>query len=398
MFFGHHFKRELMNIPNYFFPKNDSTISIVTPRVGDNAFYVFDYLTKQSDYDVEFMFVQGHIRNPELMSTIFQKFHEIYGVKPKFLRSKEGLSHYYRSKWVFSDGYVAVTKPVKTQTIVQLWHGYIGKRIGFMNPNNPDETALFNRTTSLFTTQSSFLVLQFMAEFRIPYEKFVITSSPRFDRLLISKSKARKLLDELGIDVSFRYILLGAPTFRRDKNNNIDPAKSVELLKAYVSNQVQKVLRENDALLIIKPHPSLTPYLKKLDVSSDNNNIIFLSNETLYENLLGITDILPAFDMLITDYSSVFVDYLLLDRPVIFFVPDYTEVQKTLGYTVDFENYTPGPKVRTSSELAETIRYYLNDKVDDKFKMKRHCIRDILIEKSYPHDNTRRLLLDIGLL
>lgn len=396
MFFGHHLKREIMNIPNYFFPKNDSTISIVSPRLGDNAFYVFDYLAKQSSYDVEFMFIQGHIRNSELISTIFKKFHEIYGIKPKFLRSKEGLSHYYRSKWVFSDGYVAITKPTKTQNIVQLWHGYIGKRIGFMNPNKPDETALFNRTTSLFTTQSSFLVLQFMAEFRIPYEKFVITTSPRFDRILISKSRARKLLKSLEIDTSFKHILLGAPTFRRDEKNNIDPIKSVELLKTYISDRVQKVLRENDSLLVIKPHPSLTPYLEKLEVGSDN--IVFLSNKTLYENLIGITDILPAFDMLITDYSSVFVDYLLLDRPVVFFVPDYAEVQKSLGYTVDFETYTPGPKVYTPSELAETIQYYLNSDVNDEFKMKRQCIRDVLIEKWYPKDNTKRLLQDIGLI
>ncbi|WP_232473603.1 CDP-glycerol glycerophosphotransferase family protein [Thermococcus profundus] len=361
---------------------------------------MFDYLSTSTDYDVKFLFVQWPMPS-KLMTTVLENMKTKYGEdKVLFLRSSRGLKHYYSSSWVFSDGYVAVTKPLGNQKVVQLWHGYIGKRIGYLNPSTPDETSLFRWTTSVFTTQSSFLALQFIAEFGLSPNSFVLTSSPRFDLILPKQSKDRAFnaLSSMGIDTSYKHLVLAAPTFRRDRMNNVDPHSSFNIISHYLSEDVEKFLVENDILLVLKPHQTLTKYPEYLNkLSKERENIVFIDNSMLYSNLLGITNILPAFDALITDYSSVFVDYLLLNRPVIFYVPDYEDAIKSLGYTVNFDTYTPGPKVKTVNELISAIEAVLFSE-KDPYLEKRKCIRDVLIEKWYPEDNTKILLKDIGFL
>ncbi|WP_297476730.1 CDP-glycerol glycerophosphotransferase family protein [Thermococcus sp.] len=397
MLLSHHLKRELVNLPSYFVSKDASKVSIITHKIGDNAFYMFDYLMKnERSYDVEFVLFQGDFRISNYHA-ISEKFHDVYGKKPLLLKSKGGLMAYYKSKWVFTDVVVPTNKVVRNQIHVQLWHGYIGKRLGYMNPLQLDGTPLLKWSTSIFTTQSSLLALQFIAQFRLDPSKFVITTSPRFDRVLSKKSKAKILLEQIGIDTSFKYLLLAAPTFRRDNLNRISVEKSVGVLKAYVSKKMQDFLKERDALLVLKPHPSLTPYLKNLEL--DSPNIAVLNNLDLYLNLSGITDILPAFDVLITDYSSVFVDYLLLDRPVIFYVPDFDEVKDSLGYTVTFDVYIPGPKVRNPDGLVSAIDKALGSKTNgDTYRERRECIKQVLFEKVYPRNNTEVLLRDIGFI
>jgi CDP-glycerol glycerophosphotransferase (TagB/SpsB family) len=65
---------------------------------------------------------------------------------------------------------------------------------------------------------------------------------------------------------------------------------------------------------------------------------------------------LPRLDALITDYSSIYFDYLLLDRPVLFFPYDlerYREDER--GFYFEYEEVTPGPKARTFDELVSRI-------------------------------------------
>jgi CDP-glycerol glycerophosphotransferase len=67
-------------------------------------------------------------------------------------------------------------------------------------------------------------------------------------------------------------------------------------------------------------------------------------------------DLLATADVLVTDYSSVMFDYAVLERPMIFFVPDLEKYRDTLrGFYFDFEASAPGPLVRTTSELVAAL-------------------------------------------
>ena len=69
-----------------------------------------------------------------------------------------------------------------------------------------------------------------------------------------------------------------------------------------------------------------------------------------------IRDLYLASDLLITDYSSVFFDYAILNRPVIFFMYDLENYRDQLrGFYIDIEKDAPGPIVQTESELFQAI-------------------------------------------
>lgn len=87
-----------------------------------------------------------------------------------------------------------------------------------------------------------------------------------------------------------------------------------------------------------------------------------------------IYNVLGKYDILITDYSSIYFDYLLTDRPVIFFPFDYEEYvayDRDLYY--DYDLVTPGPKCKTWDEVCEWITRFKEDPSlykDERAKMK----------------------------
>ena len=78
---------------------------------------------------------------------------------------------------------------------------------------------------------------------------------------------------------------------------------------------------------------------------------ILVPNEIPTNVILGLTDVL------ITDYSSIFFDFLSTGRPVLFFTPDLEDYEGTRGLYFE-PNQWPGPAVRTITELAPHIMRY----------------------------------------
>ena len=71
---------------------------------------------------------------------------------------------------------------------------------------------------------------------------------------------------------------------------------------------------------------------------------------------------LGNFDILITDYSSIYFDYLLLNRPIIFIPLDLEEYAQTRGFLLEpYDFWAPGPKVTTVDALIDEIRKCLAD-------------------------------------
>lgn len=151
------------------------------------------------------------------------------------------------------------------------------------------------------------------------------------------EQKKQNVLKHLNINNSKKNILY-APTFRDydlDKNIINIPIKELSKLKDYN--------------IIIRLHPLVRTKVDKSLFNLDN----FINGC----NYPDVNDILAITDILITDYSSVFYEYMPKNSPIIFYPYDYDKyVALRGGFYVDYKKELPGPICYTEKELLNVIK------------------------------------------
>lgn len=143
---------------------------------------------------------------------------------------------------------------------------------------------------------------------------------------------------ELLRDKRYRKRFLYAPTFRRGQKR-VDLEATLDLVS------LSKWLASESNLLCISLHPKYRDQVRSLSYP----HIHFVEDCDIYPLLRDV-------DVLINDYSSLFSDFLLLDRPIIFYPYDLAAYKKNEGLTYEnYDDYTPGPKVYTPQELLTAM-------------------------------------------
>ena len=102
-----------------------------------------------------------------------------------------------------------------------------------------------------------------------------------------------------------------------------------------------------------------------------------LNNDYLFENNLDLYELLGDTDFLITDFSSIYFDYLYLDKPIIFITNYLKQYEKVRGLLLSpYEDVTPGPCVNSQKELLQVLRH-----PDDKqYQNQRFYWRELIDE------------------
>jgi len=83
---------------------------------------------------------------------------------------------------------------------------------------------------------------------------------------------------------------------------------------------------------------------------------------------------LPLCDVLITDYSSLAFDFMLLDRPLVYFVPDLDEYTRSRGFYFDPLELMPGPLVRQREDLVGAVAGALDAGPDPRLRAVRERV------------------------
>ncbi len=110
---------------------------------------------------------------------------------------------------------------------------------------------------------------------------------------------------------------------------------------------------------------------------------------------MGLYSLLGRADALITDYSSVYFDYLLLDRPIGFAVGDMKDYEGERGFTVDNPyDYMPGEKFSDGEGMLEFVRSVFSG--IDPYGAKRREMNDIF-NKYQDGQNCRRAVEAVGI-
>jgi CDP-glycerol glycerophosphotransferase (TagB/SpsB family) len=239
------------------------------------------------------------------------------------------------------DAYIPHRK--RGRTVINLWHGVALKRIEGLMRNDGWQLAACHRRTQIrrnsriydaaIASNSIDRLVNALA-FQLPLEKVHATGLPRFDYLRGDIAWPRDLAaDRRHLDdmIGGAKLVLYAPTFR-DKNTGFD-----RLLSPDAVAKTKDFCLANGAVLGIRPHPYRSHEVAAI---CDGRALINLSTEPFPEPAV----LLEKAEVLIVDYSSIWVDYLLRHRPIIFYVPDLVDyASKDRGFIHDYRRLFPGP-------------------------------------------------------
>lgn len=266
---------------------------------------------------------------------------------------------------------------------VQLWHGFPLKGLSYMSNYLEDKKKKTNQKEweklNLIASYSQTYTTLMNACYGVNGDKYVITGMPRNDLLLNSNGK--KLLSEvLDVDLIGKKIVFYMPTFRKTiygQENGVADKFNILDVDDFDYKDFDNFLRKNNILLILKYHPFHVEQAKDFLANKKVNNLYILEDNHLRDEEIDLYEVLNAADLLITDYSSIYFDYLLLERPIIFTPLDLEEYEKNRGFLLEpYDFWAPGPKCYTYGQLTEEIIKCLNDV--SYYKIERETICNIV--------------------
>ena len=229
-------------------------------------------------------------------------------------------------------------------TIVQLWHapGASKKFGGSVDIESREILSKISENTDYLIVTSENIIGYYSEAFQMPESKIKALGLPRMDYYFENRD-----LDKLKEDFCQKYgiskdkkIILYAPTFRdEEKYNNVFSYLDLEDFNARLGN---------DHVLALRLHPKIRNFYKD-DISSKGKYIDVSGYESEQELML-------ISDVMITDYSSIMIEYSILNKPTVFFTYDLDEyLANERGFYYDFKTTVPGPIVYTSDELIDVI-------------------------------------------
>lgn len=234
----------------------------------------------------------------------------------------------------------------KNAVITQLWHAEGAfKKFGLSAPLTDDVRAREKKCSEKFTyviCTSRNLVPVYSEAFGVDESKILPLGAPRIDTLLDKKDveAIRSEFDKTHPECRGKKLILYAPTFRDD------PETDKSLVKKIDTELFGRELSDEYALLI-KLHPqihSAEPAKGTVDVTGGDINELTLIS-----------------DILITDYSSVCMDFALLCKPCIFYAFDLESYEKERSFYFDYESYVPGVVAKDFATVVEAIKNPRND-------------------------------------
>ena len=330
-----------------------------------NSRYLFEYV-KENLPEITPLFV---INDSELRNSLSSKYGKQYFIETESIQGiRQALS---AGVWFTSAGLPAYgTGRHKKRLIINLWHGVPLKKIALLDPNLKKAARIyfkkiFSENYTCILTTSHELIPLMARSFAVSEDKIKVWGQPRNDGLF-QKNDCREILGQLFPDLpEYTKTVLYAPTFRDYGQVQLFPFKDFD------QKQLEAFLDEKNMLLFIRTHVaeqgSAAPYLGK--------RIRFLGNEQAED----VTGILNIFDCLITDYSSIYIDYLLTDKPMIFLPYDRQQYLDGRGMNFDYDDVTPGPKPETFNDFLDAL-----SPKEDFWKSERTRVNRLFNEIQHP--------------
>jgi CDP-glycerol glycerophosphotransferase (TagB/SpsB family) len=202
-----------------------------------------------------------------------------------------------------------------------------------------------------------------LESFKMP--NFIPLGQPRndvlFDKNFVDFAR-RDIRDKFKL--KDEKLILYAPTWRGYDTDNMFPFDRGDF------QRFNDFLEKSGWKMLYRPHYLEDIVTDKLLHGLDNIMRIGVDVEPYTQKILA------GVDMVITDYSSIIVDYLIMDKPIAFIPFDLEKYNNFRGIVVDFKSdiETPGPKIEKMDELIDYMSEINNG--GDSFKGYRRLSAD----------------------
>ncbi len=349
---------QLLLLPVYFFscfvPRSKKIWvfgSSFGRRFSDNPKYFYLYLRQYHQEQVLAVWIS---KNREAVDFLRKN-----GLRAYFLYSIPGIWYSLRGKVYLYDNYSKdICFALSAGAVkINLWHGIPLKKIQkdniFDKFRNPDSLWQWlyaiprrmsdEKPSHYVLTTSEFLKPIFSSAFHTG--KVLICGYPRNEFLItdhikdISEYKDMEFAGKLRKLVQGQKLVFYMPTFRETENKFFD-CVSIE--------EFNDFLELNQMVFCIKLHPK-----SKLQNRFQQINA---GRILLAEAQADPYPILKMADILVTDYSSIYFDFLLTEKPVIFFPYDYKEyIENSRELYFEYNKFATGQKAYSQKELEQAL-------------------------------------------
>ena len=288
------------------------------------------------------------------------------------INSKSGVNYVKHAQYaVYSTGINDISYDyLGGATLINLWHGIPLKKI--MNDDSISITSKGNKlwnqlrsipdkNTYVFSTSPAITRI-YKSAFRTDDKHIIEIGQVRNDCFFDGSLKHRTYAD-----ISYKRLISYLPTHRNEGKTKLEDHVIFNLPK------LEEFCAKNDCLFLIKKHfyhnkeyTDLSAYPHIIDLTTRND---IDTQELMYNT-----------DILITDYSSCYIDYLLLDRPIVFYCFDYEHYLKAdREMYFPYDDVTPGAHAKSFDELLPALQHALDG--NEKYKDKQEQVKNLFYSK-----------------
>ena len=321
-------------------------------KYADSPRAIYEYMVNSDEYkDYKFVWI---FKEPENYSFLLNNRNTT--IAKQASRDCE-IAFATAKYWVCNHRAGVHRYPSKKQVFIQTWHGTPLKRLGLDIERSNNEIYTLDEQNkkyiidakkfTYFLSPSAFASEKFISAFALKElgkEDIIVEEGyPRNDFLINhTDDDVKRVREQLGLPED-KKVILYAPTWR----DNQHQVGTGYVYKTEVDfDRLQQELGD-EYVILFRAHYFIS---NTFDFSKYEG---FIYNVSLLDD---INDLYIVSDMLITDYSSVFFDYAILKRPIVYFMYDFELYKNEMrGFYIDMDEL-PGPIVQDEGSLIEQIK------------------------------------------
>jgi len=344
-------------LDNLFFKKEYIVFSARSAKAyADNSKVLFEGLLPRHPHKTFY-----YTKKKSVLATIPQNGVYAYSFKGIYVLLKSRILVFTHGK---SDFFPYCPDRHPQRLFLNLFHAVAVKKVG---PNGSLSAIKEIDKWDYFIVSSAFEKAFIKEQYGFDDEQMLIYGQPRNDIIVQNTSIPSTHQNKL---------VLYAPTFRENTLTKLFPFEDVDLLA------LDAFLEKNNIEIMIRLHVQEEQKYAGRAIFKQLKNIYFKGSD----KIPSVNDYLHNIDLLISDYSSITIDYLLLDRPIAYIPYDFEEYNSTRGFSFDYFEHLAGPLLKSQSDLQAFLLNQTDSYAENRIALKN------LFHKYQDGKSTERLI------